>query len=305
MKISARVWTWMLLLMAVTSLLLFGCSSSTPSINGSGVGADGGQWPKAQPGVSTTAANQNPKAQLTVLLRSTTPKDTAITLNVTSVKLKYEKEHWLSIATAESIAKTQAMPIRFDRTSAGALLLHGPIARHTYTHMQLAYVREKSFYTQGDTALPLAAGTVTLGLGAWTPDDKLPNMLIINLDGNQVTVVKGNVSINSPAFSVKSGKPTGGITGAITAGLPTAKVEAVWEGTTYPLGHAAPMADGTFVISSLPPGNYQLRITADGYQLSEPLKNPISVSDKVIMLEKALTLRKVDPTTTVPTTAAQ
>lgn len=285
-----------LLLAAVAAAgLLTGCGSAGPSIGGSGVGADGTPWPQ-RPARATGAASaaDAPRALVTLVLRGTAAKDDALAVNVAAVKLKYEKDRWLGVAAGDSLQKLAKFPVRIDDKGAVVLLWRDTIARRAYTDIQVSFTKVKTTLERGKQSVPLTIDTVTLPLGTWTPQADAPNTLLISLDGAKVKATAASARLGAEAFAVKTALPTGSIAGTLTPPTPAAKVEALWDGTQVSFGRATPQPDGAFTLPNLPPGKYRLQVSADGYQLAQPLEKPVAVEDKAVTLE-TLQLVKTEP----------
>ena len=277
-------------------MALAGCGT-TSSTSGS-YGADAGPWPQAPTRtMPPVTADTTPTARVMVLLRAKTARDNEeLQLTAQQIDLKYTDPktnavQWVPICTKANIAAIETMPLRFGPKGSVTLLVKTQIPQRKYTQLRVRFDDGKSLLLNTDPAVIPAqkwsvntASPVLLDLGEWTPDDKNPNMLMVTLDGNQVTKNGAAATLPLAGFSVSNSVPPAGISAKLLPPLPTAHVDVFWGKTKTLLDSATPGADGVFTINHLPPGSYRLELTTPGYHQIDPRKDPVSVEDKVVTL---------------------
>lgn len=277
----------MLTLTALAGLFLAGCGMN-PGTSSSAVGADAGPWPQG-PNRTTAlqrpAADQVPMVPLLVVLRAHSAKGEELRLDVGEVALK-QADQWYTVTTRADMVRLQALPLVVPEQGTSALLAHTQIPRRKYSYVRVQLQDKSTAVVRGEVTLPLTVLETTKGLGDWTPDEKTPNVLTVTLDGTKVATTPDSANLPAEAMTVSRVLPNGGVSGKLTPALPGAEVKAFWGKSDVVLGSALPDArTGAFSIAHLPTGNYRLEFRTPGYRPVDPVKNPLVVKDKVILLD--------------------
>ncbi|HEY3416363.1 MAG TPA: carboxypeptidase-like regulatory domain-containing protein, partial [Armatimonadota bacterium] len=273
-----RPLTWIVLpLLCVGALLaLAGCGSlAGGTTSSSGYGADAGPWPNGgnrQAGSNnTTHGDENaPVVPMVIVLQGKTGDKEEMRLDIQQVDLKL-KDNWKTIVKREDIVKNATLPFRFGPKGNTLLVVKTLVPKAAYSHVRILFDDKKTSLLKGEATLPLAVESSALELVKWTMEDGKTNALVLTIDGTKVKEGENSATLPAAALAVKTGVPTGAITGKVQPVLPNAKVEVYWGDSTVQLGSVAPAAqDGAFSLTNLPAGSYKVKITAPGQRPANP-----------------------------------